>query len=116
VDVRDVDLGVARRPDRADGLALGDVVAGADDDRSQMEKCHGVRVGRPDRDRPPVAGQPARERDAPGGRRPDGLPGLAADVDAAVAVLVVVLAAEVEAPQDRSVGRPAPANRGRRCS
>jgi hypothetical protein len=108
VHVRDVELGVTRRAHGPQCLTLRDAFICGDDDRPEMEQGDSESVGGPDRDRQPVGRQPAGERHPPrrGGR--DDRARRAADIDPAVPVLLVLLAAEVEPAQDRSVDRPAP--------
>jgi hypothetical protein len=115
VDVRNVDLHVARRPDRSDRLGLGDAVAGAHCDRSEMEQRDRIAVRCPDRHGAAVPGQPAGERHLSGGGCADGGAGVAAHVDPAVTVLVVFGAAEVETAQHRPVRGPAPGSGRPRC-
>jgi hypothetical protein len=112
--IRDVELEVARRADAADALALRQLFALGDGERTEMGQGDGVAVGGPDRRRPPVSRQPARERHGARRGRRNGGACRRADVDARVAVLVVLGAAEVEAPQDGTLGRPAPPRRNRR--
>jgi hypothetical protein len=115
MDVRNVDLHVARRPDRPHGLALRDSVSRSDQERAQVEQRDGEAVRRLDRHRTAVGRQPAGERDHTACGRRHLRPGSAAHVDAGVAVLAVLLAAERESAQDRAVGRPGPCARGRGC-
>jgi hypothetical protein len=115
VDVRNVHLHVARRPDRPDWLGLGDAVAGAHGDRAEMEQRYGIAVRRPDRHGAAIPGQPAGERHLSGGGCANGGAGGAAHVDPAVTVLVVFGAAEVETAQQRSVRGPAPGSGRSRC-
>lgn len=115
VDVRNVHLYVARRPDRSDRLGLGDSVAGAHRDRSEVEQRDGIAVRCPDRHGAAVPGQPAGERHLSGGRCADDAAGVTAHVDPAVTVLVVFGAAEVETAQHRPVRGPAPGSGRPRC-
>jgi hypothetical protein len=115
VDVRHVDLRLARRTDRPNRLTLGDAVAGAHRDRTEMKQRHRVPVPRPDRQRAAVHGEPTGERDSAVRRRTHGGAGLCADVDPRVAVLAVLLPAEVEAAKHGTVGGPGPGRGGRRC-
>jgi hypothetical protein len=115
VDVWNVELHVARRPDRSDRLGLGDSVAFARHDRPEMKQRYGISIRRPDRHRTAVPGQPAGERHLPRGRRADGGAGVTADVDPAVTVLVVLGPTEVETTQHGPVRRPAPSRGRRRC-
>jgi hypothetical protein len=69
MDVRHVNLGIARRADRSDRLALRHTVFRSYGDRAEMEQRDRVIVRGPDRHRAPVARQPAGEGDAPAGRR-----------------------------------------------
>jgi hypothetical protein len=115
VDVRHVDLRLARRTDRPNRLALGDAVAGAHRDRPEMKQRHRVPVRRPDRQRAAVHREPTGERDSAIRRRTHGGACLCADVDPGVAVLAVLLPAEVEAAKHGTVGGPGPGRGGRRC-
>jgi hypothetical protein len=115
VNVRHVVLRIAGGPDRRDGLAFGDAVVGVDTDRAEMEERDGEAVECPDRHGQAVGGQSAGERDSSAGRRGDSDLRVAADIDAGMAVLAVLGAAEVEAAQHRPVSRPRPGRRwGRR--
>jgi hypothetical protein len=69
MDVRHVNLGIARRADRSDRLALRHTVFGSYSDRAEMEQRDRVIVRGPDRHRAPVARQPAGEGDATAGGR-----------------------------------------------
>jgi hypothetical protein len=68
MDVRHVHFGIARRADRSHRLAVGDPVAGTDEDRPEVKQRHGEAVGGPDRHRPPVPGQPPGKGDLSAGR------------------------------------------------
>jgi hypothetical protein len=114
VDVRHVDLRLARRTDRPNRLALGDAVAGAHRDRPEMKQRHRVPVRRPDRQRAAVHREPTGERDSAVRRRTHGRACLCADIDPGVAVLAVLLPAEVEAAKHGTVGGPGPGRGGRR--
>jgi hypothetical protein len=113
VDIRHVDLGIARRPDRRDGLALGDAVIGGDRQRPEVEERDRVPVRGFDRHRATVDGEPACEGHAASGGRAHGRAGVGSDVDSRVTVLAVLLAAELEAMEDGSVDRPRPRCRRR---
>ena len=120
MDIRHLHLRLAGRPDGADGLALGDPVAGRDQDLAEMEQCDRVAVRRPDRDRAAVDGQPAGERHAPFRHGADGSAGVGADVDSRVSVLAVFGPAELEPTQNRPVDGPrpgarSPCSRQRQC-
>jgi hypothetical protein len=108
VNIRHVVLRIAGGPDRPDGLAFGDALVGADLDRAEMEERDGEAVECPDRHGQAVGGQSAGERDSSAGRRGDSDLRVAGDIDAGMAVLAVLGAAEVEAAQHRPVGRPGP--------
>jgi hypothetical protein len=108
VDVGDVDLWLARRPDRSDHLPLCDAVVDGDRDRPEMEERHGVPLRRSDRHRAAVERQQAGERHAASRRGAHDRVGVSADVDPRVAVLAVLLAPELEAAQDRAFDRPRP--------
>jgi hypothetical protein len=92
-------LRLAAGAERADRLALRDDRSARQRQRPQMQQGHRVAVGCLDRDGPAVHGQRAREANDAGGRRSDGLPGGAADVDAAVMTGVVLASAVLEGPQ-----------------
>jgi hypothetical protein len=108
VDIRAVVLHVSGRSDRADGFALRHAVALDKTDRAQMQQRHGEAVGRPHGDRPSVPGKPAGERHLARRRGSDGRSRCRPEVDAGMAVLVVLGAAELEASKNRSVDRPRP--------
>jgi hypothetical protein len=115
VNIRHVVLRIAGGPDRRDRLAFGDAVVGVDPDRAEMQERDGKAVECPDGHGQAVGGQSAGERDSSAGRRGDSDLRVAADIDAGMAVLAVLGAAEVEAAQHRPVSRPRPGRcRGRR--
>ncbi len=109
VDVRLRHLGVAARPDRADGVTLGDCGALRHDERAEMGERDGVAVGGLDRQAHPGRGDGARKGDCARGGRCDGGAGRAADVESAVlAGGVRVRRIEVERLQDVAGGGPGP--------
>jgi hypothetical protein len=108
VNIRHVVLRVAGGPDRPDRLAFGDAVVGADPDRAEMEERDGKAVESPYGHSQAVGGQSASEGNSSAGRRGDSDLRVAADIDAGMAVLAVLGAAEVEAAQHGPVSRPRP--------
>ena len=113
VHVRNVDLRFARRADQANGLAFGHAVTHRDRDRAEMEERDREAVGRPDRHRAAVDRQRAGEGHAPFRGGTDRRPRIGDDVDAGMTVLAVLLASEVEAPEDGAVHGPRPRAGGR---
>jgi hypothetical protein len=116
VHVRLVDLRLARRADQAHGLPFGHAVTRRDRDRAEMEERDREAVGRPDRHRAPVDRQRAGEGHAPSRGGADRRPDVSADVDPGVTVFAVLLAPEVETPDDGAVHGPRPRAGGRRRS
>jgi hypothetical protein len=115
VHIRHVDLRLARRADQAHGLPFGHAVPRRDRDRAEMEERDCEAVGRPDRQCAPVHRKRAGEGHSPARDGADGRPDVSADVDAGVTVLAVLLASEVEAPEDGAVHGPRPRVGRRRC-
>jgi hypothetical protein len=108
MDVRTGMLRLAAVAEGADRLALRHDRSARHGQRRQVQQGDRVAVGRLDRDRPAVHGERACEANDAGGGRSDGLPGGAADVDAAVMTGVVLASAVLERPQHRPRCRPSP--------
>jgi hypothetical protein len=108
VDVRDVDVRRAARPDRPDDGAFRDGVAAMNGDGAEVEKRDGVVVGRPDRDRQASAGDRAHERDRAARRSANRGARGAAHVDTAMLAARVRIRTEAEGANHRAVGRPGP--------
>ena len=102
---------VLARTDLADDRTFRDRASASDGDRAELEQCHGVAVDRLDRERAAAGRHGADEGDDAAGRRPHGLAGRGADVDAAVLARRVLVGRERERAQERSVGGPGPAGR-----
>jgi hypothetical protein len=113
VDVRRLRDGVFARADLAHDLAFGDGAATRDRDRAELEQRHGVTVRRLDRQRASAGRDGACERDDAGCGRPHCAACGRADVDSPVLAYRIVVLGEREGPQDRPVGGPNPAGRGR---
>ena len=72
VHVRAGMLGLAARPERPDGLALGDEGAAPHGGLTEVKERDRVPVGRPDRDRAPASGHCPGKADGPTGGRAHG--------------------------------------------
>jgi hypothetical protein len=104
---------VLARADVRHDRAFGDGAAAGDRDRAELEQRHGVAVCRLDRQRATAARDGTCERDGSGCRRPHRAACSGADVDPPVLAGRILVLGERERPQDRSVGGPDPACRGR---
>ena len=89
-------LGLAARPEHADGLALGDEGAAPHGGLTEVKERDRVSVVRPDRDRAPASGHRPGEADGPTGGRAHGRAVDPADVHAAVKPRPVRVAVEGE--------------------
>ena len=96
VHVRAGVLGVAARPEHADGLALGDEDAAPHGGFTEVKERDRVSVVRPDRDRAPASGHRPGEADGSTGGRAHGRAVDPADVHAAVKPRPVRVAVEGE--------------------
>jgi len=113
LDVRDGVLGDAARPDRRDGLSLGDEGAGRDEGPAEVQEGHGVPVARLDRHRQAVGSHPADESDLARDRGEDRVSEPTLDVDSAVLSRCErVVLREEESTEHRSADRPRPRTRG----
>jgi hypothetical protein len=108
MEIRGVELGVAARPNRANRLSFHHPVACRDSDGAQVEQGDGEPLGRSDRDRSAVGRQRAGKRHATRGRGRHDCCGGSRDVDSGMAVLAVLLPAELEPAQHLTVRRPRP--------
>ncbi len=113
----EVDVGVdafrvAAGPDRPHDRPLGDNLAAADEERSEVHEGDRVAVGSLDGHRLAAVRNRAGERNAAAGRRGDRRAGGRADVDASVLPARIGVVAEHEWPQHRPFDGPRPCLRG----
>jgi hypothetical protein len=112
VHVGHVVLGVAAHADRSDDGSLADRRALRDGNRAEVGQRHRKAVGGEDAHRAPVTGNGAGEGHDPARRRSGGRALVSGDVDTAVLAARVRVTAEGERPQDSSLDRPRPRQRG----
>ena len=108
MDVRDGELRLARRADRADHGALRDRRAALDGDRAEVDERDGVAVVGPNRDRVAVRGQDPGERDGAAAGGEHALTVGAPDLDAAPLAPGVGIVAAAESPEHGAGRRPRP--------
>ena len=112
VDVGNVELGDAARPDGPDGISFPHGVPAPNSERAEVYKRHRVPLRRLDGHGLATARDAAGEGDAPRGRRDDRSTGVSPDVDSPVlAPGVRVRRVERESHQHRARHRPGPAER-----
>jgi hypothetical protein len=115
VEVGDIVLELAARPDRADILGFGDGSPASHGKRAQVNEGDGIAVGCLNRHTRAAPRHSAREGDGPCSRCDDRRPGGRADVDPAVLARRVGVVAEDEGPQHRALHGPRPGSRRRRA-
>jgi hypothetical protein len=108
VNVRNPELRLARRADRADDRALLDRGVPLDRDRAEVDERDRVPVVGANRHRQAVGRNRAGECDGAASRCQHGLAGLAADLDSPALAARVGIAPQAERTQQRSGDRPGP--------